>query len=163
MKDLPPDPRPAGNRIPAPTARFSLGGLRLLLVEDSPENQRFLSFLLRKRGAAVTIAGNGRLGVEALTDDGTIIGSLRQPPPFDAVLMDMQMPEMDGYTATALLRKKGCRVPILAVTAHAMSADRSTCLDAGCDEYLTKPVLIDELERKILHLTGRVQVSATNN
>jgi len=162
MSDLTGGTLPTGTSSGTPAGKATLNGLRLLLVEDSLENQRFLTFLLRKRGAEITIAGNGRLGVEALTHDGTILGSLKQPTPFDAVLMDMQMPEMDGYTATALLRQKGCRLPIIAVTAHAMATDRAACLAAGCDEYVTKPVVVAELERVIQQLTGLLPAAATN-
>jgi CheY-like chemotaxis protein len=117
--------------------------------------------MLRKRGAVITIAANGRLGVEALTADRTIVGRLQEPPPVDCILMDMQMPELDGYTATSLLREKGCQLPILAVTAHAMPGDRELCLRAGCDEYLTKPVVSADLERMIVQLMERSATEAT--
>lgn len=151
---------PADSSNPSgPNSAQPLAGIRVLLVEDSADNQRFLTYLLRKRGASVAAVGNGRLCVEALTDDGTIGGRLREPPPFDIVLMDMQMPEMDGYTATSLLRNNGCRLPILAVTAHAMVTDRELCLSAGCDEYLTKPVEFQELERVLVNLLSRASVA----
>ena len=118
----------------------ALTGYRILLAEDGPDNQRLISFLLRKAGATVEILENGRLAVERLTVDGTLSGDLSSAPDFDLVLMDMQMPEMDGYEATRILRQKGCRVPILAVTAHAMDLDNAKCLDAGCDFRLTKPL-----------------------
>lgn len=111
--------------------------------------------MLRKRGAEILIAANGRLGVEALTEDRTIVGRLQDPPPVDVVLMDMQMPVMDGYTATSLLREKGSRLPIVAVTAHALTGDRELCLASGCDEYLTKPVAAADLERVILQFVAQ--------
>lgn len=157
---------PADSQSPAapgPSAgSSSLAGVRVLLVEDSPDNQRFLTYLLRKRGASVTVVGNGRLCLEALTADGTILGRLREPPPFDIVLMDMQMPEMDGYTATSLLRQGGCRLPIVAVTAHALNTDRELCLAAGCDEFLTKPVEFQELVRTMVDLLSRASVAPTS-
>lgn len=153
--DLEPDISKCGQPSAVAASKSTLSGFRLLLVEDSPANQKFLSHLLRKRGAEVIIAENGKLGVEALTEDRTIVGRLQDPPPVDLVLMDMQMPVMDGYTATSLLREKGSRLPIVAVTAHALAGDRELCLRSGCDEYLTKPVAAADLERVILQLVAQ--------
>jgi PAS domain S-box-containing protein len=112
--------------------------LRVLLAEDSPVNQAVATRFLAKRGHIVTVANNG---AEAL--------AAYQRQPFDVVLMDVQMPQMDGYEATAAIRKleqqTGGRIPIIATTAHAMSGDRDRCLAAGMDRYVSKPVRPREL------------------
>ncbi len=117
----------------------SLDQARILLVEDGMDNQRLISFILRKAGADVSVANDGKQGAHiALT-------ALADNRPFDVILMDMQMPVMDGYEATRLLRAKEYVWPIVALTAHAMATDRVKCTKAGCDEYLTKPVNREKL------------------
>ena len=101
---------------------------RVLLVEDGGDNQLLFSYLLKKTGAAVTVADNGERGVAA---------ALSQP--FDLILMDMQMPIMDGYEATRMLRNRGYAAPIVALTANTFQEDISRALSAGCNEYLGKP------------------------
>jgi PAS domain S-box-containing protein len=129
---------------------------RILLAEDAPDIQRLVSFLLRKAGAEVEVVENGQLAVDAALR-GT--GAAR---PFDLVLMDMQMPVMDGYQATERLRARGYRGRIVALTAHAMKDDRQKCLDAGCDEYLSKPIDRERLLAVVAEEASKGRAKATS-
>jgi signal transduction histidine kinase/DNA-binding response OmpR family regulator len=115
---------------------------RILLAEDNLVNQKLALRLLEKRGFEVTVVGDGRAAVEAVEK-----GS------FDAILMDVQMPEMDGFEATAAIREKekltGAHIPIIAMTAHALKGDQQRCLEAGMDAYLSKPIRTAELFKTI--------------
>ncbi|MFN0086232.1 MAG: response regulator [Blastocatellia bacterium] len=123
-------------------------GLRILLAEDNVVNQRVATLMLKKLGHTVVVAGNGREAVAAAGNGG-----------FDLALMDVQMPEMGGLEATALIRERerltGGHLPIIAMTAHAMKGDREACLDAGMDDYLSKPIQSPELFRVIEDLALR--------
>ena len=121
-----------------------LTGIRLLLAEDGVDNQLLISYMVKKNGAEITIVENGQLAIEAYE------AARLTERPFDAVLMDMQMPVLDGYSATRMMRQRGYQIPIIAVTAHAMPGDRDTCIDAGCSDYLTKPVERKKLTDAIL-------------
>ena len=119
---------------------------RVLLAEDVKYNQQLITLFMEKAGAKITVVANGQLAVDqALT-------AAAEDRSFDVILMDMQMPVLDGYAAVRKLREEGLSTPIIALTAHAMSDDREKCISAGCDDFVSKPVdrqrlvtLVDEL------------------
>jgi signal transduction histidine kinase/CheY-like chemotaxis protein/NO-binding membrane sensor protein with MHYT domain/HPt (histidine-containing phosphotransfer) domain-containing protein len=131
-------PRASHAAAPSETVLQATRGLRILLAEDNPVNQTLTVAVLKKRGHVTTVAENGRLAVEAHARER-----------FDVVLMDVQMPEMGGFEATAAIRERerttGARTPIIALTARAMTGDRDQCLAAGMDAYLAKPIRAAEL------------------
>ncbi|MBL9118904.1 MAG: response regulator [Phycisphaerae bacterium] len=117
-----------------------LKGCRILLAEDGPDNQRLISFHLRKAGAEVTVCANGRIALEALTLPTTAAGESPLRTDIDLILTDMQMPEVDGYAFARTLRARGWSGSIIALTAHAMEGDAEKCIEAGCNAYATKPI-----------------------
>jgi PAS domain S-box-containing protein len=117
---------------------------RILLVEDGADNQRLLRMQLGDAGASVTSALNGQIAVDLATTQT-----------FDLILMDMQMPVMDGYAATMELRRRGLTTPIVALTAHAMAEDHEKCLAAGCSAYLSKPIQEETLLRTVNEHLGK--------
>ena len=141
--------KPPGKEITAVITRHSLRENRrkfkVLLAEDNVVNRQLVLRLLEKRGHIVTPAANGQEAVD-----------LVKKSLFDVVLMDVQMPGMDGFEATALIRgdemSTGAHLPIIAMTAHAMEGDRQRCLDAGMDGYISKPIKVDDLIETIENL-----------
>ncbi|MBI2690191.1 MAG: response regulator [Acidobacteria bacterium] len=150
-------PREMGESAPAPVAEAQPGrALRVLLVEDNVVSQRLAIRLLEKQGHQVTLAANGTQAIEAFRG-----GS------FDLILMDVQMPELDGLSATRAIRGiengAGRRTPILMLTANAMKGDRERCLDAGADGYLTKPLEAGQLVRTIAEMAEREAVQGAGD
>ena len=125
----------------------SLEGMKILLVDDGETNRKLISLFLTRSGATVELAENGALALHAA-----------EQMSFDIILMDMQMPVMDGYTATTRLREKSFQGPIIALTAHAMKGDREKCEAAGCSGYLAKPVNMDELVCTVRTAVGQVSI-----
>lgn len=141
-----PDWLPGKAEEPIP-ARAKRG--RILLAEDGLDNQRLIALHLRKGGYEVVVVENGQLALAAMTAN---------PHAFDLLITDMQMPVMDGYTCAAKLRANGHTGPILALTAHAMTGDRQRCIEAGCNDYATKPINPPELLKRTGQLIAAAQV-----
>jgi CheY-like chemotaxis protein len=144
-------PAPFGTSVAArgrTTAATS--GLRVLLAEDNPVNQKLAQRFVEKMGHQIVVVNNGAEAVRAHADGG-----------FDLILMDLQMPELDGFTATGAIRSAeraaGCHTPIVAITAHATRSDRDFCLAAGMDDFLTKPIDL----KALANLIDRIAHSAT--
>ena len=133
----------------------ALTGRRILVAEDGPDNQRLVRHFLEKAGATVEIVENGRLAVERI-EAGLASGT----DPIDLILMDVQMPEMDGHEATRRIRARGFGGPIVALTAHAMSEERDALLASGCDAFLTTPIVRPLLIETVAGWTTRTRSNA---
>ena len=132
-------PQTAGaDVIEAKAGEWNLKGRRVLVVDDGVTNRKLIRLLLERAGAKVRDAENGQAAVD-----------MAKQLAFDAILMDMQMPVMDGYSATRALRNDGFTRPIIALTAHAMKGDREKCEQAGCSGYVSKPINVEELMRTV--------------
>jgi PAS domain S-box-containing protein len=140
---------------PLPIEQLRVGPLRILLAEDSPVNQKLTIGLLKRHHHHIAAVENGKAALDALERE-----------PFDLVVMDVQMPEMDGLQATARIRAReketGGHIPIVAITAHAMKGDRERCLAAGMDGYISKPVRAQELYAVIAEVIGQKPASGSN-
>ena len=134
---MPPQPAKPGDRVQ------NLQNVSVLLVEDGETNRKLVSLMLRRAGANVVVAENGQIAVD-----------LAASQPFDVMLMDMQMPVLDGYEATRILRRRGVNTPIIALTAHSMKGDEERCLEAGCSGYITKPIDSDRLLQTLAKVMG---------
>ena len=132
-----------------PTRRIDLSGVRILVVDDNRANRRLLVYMLEEPGALVSEAADGQEAV------GAVLRAQTEGAPFDLVLMDMQMPVLDGYEATRTLRQLGVRTPVVALTAHAMTGDRDRCLAAGCDAYVAKPLVREQFLGELSRLLRR--------
>jgi CheY-like chemotaxis protein len=125
----------------APSTAVRLDGARLLLVEDNPVNQLVARSMLEHAGACIETVDNGRAAVELLRTNAAA---------YDLVLMDVQMPEMDGYTATALIRGElGLRLPVLAMTAGVLASEREQCIASGMSDFIAKPIDVEDMLRVI--------------
>ena len=134
---------PAEQQLPDAGGVLPCSGFRVLLAEDNVVNQKVATHLLKKMGAQVDVVANGREALE-----------MANHLHYDVILMDCQMPEMDGYEATRRIRSQNQTVPIIALTAHAMKGDRQHCLEAGMNDYLSKPISNEALRQTLASWLG---------
>ncbi|MEE9389996.1 MAG: response regulator, partial [Candidatus Aminicenantaceae bacterium] len=137
------------------TIRESRRSFRILLAEDNVINQKVAVHILERSGHKVSVANNGQEALRTLNKDR-----------IDLILMDVQMPEMDGFETTVSIREKekktGFHIPIIAMTAHAMKGDRERCIEAGMDDYIAKPIKTEELTEKINHVMSKMKKHQKN-
>jgi PAS domain S-box-containing protein len=150
-----PQARKTSDVVERESHQIDLSGIRVLLADDGDTNRKLVRILLERRGATVAVAENGEIAVQRAREQS-----------FDVILMDMQMPVMDGYTATSKLRTLGFTNPVVALTANAMQGDREKCFQAGCSDYLSKPIDANKLFAKVVEVSRAVEpqtipVSAT--
>jgi CheY-like chemotaxis protein len=127
----------------------SLLGRHVLMVEDNPVNMLIAVALLERWGVAVEQASDGRQAIDAVQRASSV------GQPFDAVLMDVQMPVMSGYEATRAMRRAGVRLPVIALTAAALVSEREAAMEAGMDDFLTKPIDADKLRATLTRWVTR--------
>ncbi|MEZ6048930.1 MAG: response regulator [Planctomycetaceae bacterium] len=156
LLDAPPSDAVSQSIEEKPATNIRFAGQKVLLAEDGETNRKLIRLLLERAGLTVTTAENGQIAVR-----------LVEKHEYDLILMDMQMPVMDGYRAASELRAKGYQVPIIALTAHAMKGDEEKCRDAGCSGYLTKPVnenrLIEAIKKSLNCTCEEVHSAETNS
>lgn len=136
----------SGPVVPNPNSKQRLDGAEILIVDDSPDNQTIISLFLNAVGAKVGVANNGLEAVQKM-----------RTKTYDVVLMDIQMPLMDGYQALKIANENGYRGPILALTAHAMKEEKDRCLAAGFTDYMSKPINRKALIARIAELATRLR------
>lgn len=139
------EPRPEVHKKKSPPTYNNLMGISVLVVDDRHDIRFLAQTFVEKAGGQVTLTANGKEAIEAIHQD--------QGSKIDLVLMDMQMPIMDGFEATKVLRSEGFGKPIIALTANAMKSDREDCLAAGCTDYASKPLVVDQLINLIAKYT----------
>ena len=144
------EPAPAPPAASGATVPHDIHDLRILLAEDGPDNQFLIKYYLERAGATVEIAEDGHAAI------AQTLAAKDRGKPFDLVLMDIQMPGMDGLDATAILRKQGLTLPILALTAHGSAEAREESLAAGCSDHLVKPIEPNQLLSSIMTWTQRI-------
>jgi CheY-like chemotaxis protein len=133
-----------------PDAIPLLKGRRILLVEDGIDNQKLIRMLLEREGVIMSLAENGQIAIDRVAQANQI------DLPYDLILMDMQMPVMDGYAATRQLRRDGYTYPIVALTANAMNQDRDNCIKSCCTDYMTKPINRQKLLEIVAKYVGDI-------
>jgi CheY-like chemotaxis protein len=143
-------PKSAARRASSSVVR--LKPARILVVEDGTSNQKLINVVLQRAGVTVELANNGQIGFD-----------MAMATQYDVILMDMQMPVMDGFTAARRLRQEGCKLPIIALTANAMKGEEEKCRAAGCSGYLSKPIDVDLLLRTLAELVGTLPMETPAN